>query len=1388
MSRSTLSVHDEYEKQGDVEKNPPDLVEDFEGLETIQRTPTTPPALITELDKGLIAWESQQDPENPLYWPAKKRRINMTVISLITFLSPLGSSIFAPGIALTMADLHESSQSVGSLMITIYLLGWALGPLFLAPLSEMYGRYIVVTLSSWFFVAFLIGCGFAQNMTGLIIMRFLAGIGGSAAMAIAPAIVADLYPIERRSFAMGIVLLIQTLSPAVGPICGGFIAQRLGWRWAYWILIIASGVMTILMTFFMNECYAPEVLKRKTRRLQKELGRKDLKSKLALDISKSSYVKRSLIRPVKLLTRSPIVIIFASYVAIIYGMLYLLFTTIPTTFTTHYNWSVETTGLVYISFAIGMCLSLLVLMRTIDKRVARLRALNNGVFEPEMRLGKLIFVTMGVGPSLILYGWAAERGWHWIVPILALIPFGFGMAIALARDLVVDPWTPLKQRFQLLANQLTSLFDGSDASIATLGAVIDNTAVAFAVNQPTIRELQPILEKALYGYMIPSAWNASTLNVLLFIATNDGVAQSTSSTGCDGWDPGNVKDVASGPLATNDGIQNFACGAGTDNAPYWITNVLDNRIDGCTAKAFNDCGRVVMVVLPGMNSIDGSGVVTGAWGGFALNAWKKNGEENGWAKADPATADTVRDMYSNGIRATGIVNIPVSSVGTNSGHGSNIDHESALAANRETDGIGSEQQITVTYAGSTEFGAVDSAMRVKTPVSNATGQQVALASYINPSSKVEWDRMTAYQADKVSVLVANVNNGPGALQAKEWTSVIKNATDHGKTVIGYVRTGYLGLSANSGKFGDEAFKTQLGSSDLADWIAQIEADVETWYRLYPGIIGGIFFDEVWMECEVNNLTARVYRLLSENTKLKHPGAFTVLNSGESIPNCFEDSADTLVTYERSYAEYLNRTEGITLFDEWGVEFIIKEWTPKDHRKYWHIIYNTPQDKIGEVVALAKKRHAGLIMVTSATLPNPYGTLPSEEYMKTLIDAVETGSPKIVAPSSPPGVGAKPSPPTGLQAIRIEYSSIELEWFVYGEAEVMVVYLNNTEVVRIPGYLNRVTIGSLAVLSKNLKFKVQAVSKEGTTSAFSNTIVVDTKALPDGGKPIVNITVTSSINQTKYEADILVPFTFLRVFIIDPDSNCTYPAYAINTDRGFVCAKWMIEGDIFYKYSGKERDPKTKFWPFTWTPSDRLNEEGKNVKVEQNKFHYTWSLPIGIETVDTSNFLIEGEGISPKTNVFRSCPCHWKTPGAIRREKDGALKYCEGKQKFCAYKCRDSWECQGYALFSRVRICDRAVQEIALGNPTYRANDKQAKPGSCSRNFFGFGCSVTIRGKDKEGRNCEINGDGLKQAYEDIKAGERGNCGKCPGSKDLGNGCSVIGLKIELAEHKQDNSL
>ena len=198
----------ESQEDLDVEKIVPRIVEEVEGLPELPIARTlTASTLLMDLDKGLVGWDSVDDHQNPLNWPSSKRLTDMILMSVITFLSPLGSSIFAPGIDLALHDLHTSSQAVGSLMITIFLLGYALGPLFLSPLSEIYGRYPIVVLSSWFFVAFLLGCSFAPSMAGLIVMRFLAGTGGSAVMAIAPAMVADLYPLEHRGLAMGTILV-----------------------------------------------------------------------------------------------------------------------------------------------------------------------------------------------------------------------------------------------------------------------------------------------------------------------------------------------------------------------------------------------------------------------------------------------------------------------------------------------------------------------------------------------------------------------------------------------------------------------------------------------------------------------------------------------------------------------------------------------------------------------------------------------------------------------------------------------------------------------------------------------------------------------------------------------------------------------------------------------------------------------------------------------------------------------------------------------------------------------------------------------------------------------------------------------------------------------------
>jgi len=73
------------------------------------------------------------------------------------------------------------------------------------------------------------------------------------------------------------------------------------------------------------------------------------------------------------------------------------------------------------------------------------------------------------------------------------------------------------------------------------------------------------------------------------------------------------------------------------------------------------------------------------------------------------------------------------------------------------------------------------------------------------------------------MLVANVVNGPDSTVNKDWEKIIKQVSGQGKRVLGYVRTGYLGVSY-------QGYKTRLGSTDLADWASQIETDVDLWYQ------------------------------------------------------------------------------------------------------------------------------------------------------------------------------------------------------------------------------------------------------------------------------------------------------------------------------------------------------------------------------------------------------------------------------------------------------------------------------------------------------------------------------------------------------------------------------
>lgn len=147
--------------------------------------------------------------------------------------------MFAPGVPDIMADFNSTSPNLATFVVSVYVLGFAFGPLLAAPMSETYGRAICYNIANVAFIIFTVGTALSQNMGMLIGFRFLMGFAGSTPITNGGGSVSDMFPVEQRGKAMALWAMGPILGPCVGPVAGGYIVQSLGWRWVFWIIAIA---------------------------------------------------------------------------------------------------------------------------------------------------------------------------------------------------------------------------------------------------------------------------------------------------------------------------------------------------------------------------------------------------------------------------------------------------------------------------------------------------------------------------------------------------------------------------------------------------------------------------------------------------------------------------------------------------------------------------------------------------------------------------------------------------------------------------------------------------------------------------------------------------------------------------------------------------------------------------------------------------------------------------------------------------------------------------------------------------------------------------------------------------------------------------------------------
>jgi len=405
-------------KELDIEKQEPAANSDF-AKESLDEAGNENPS-------NIVDWDGEKDPENPRNWSRGKKLMNVGIISVSSLTSPLASSMVAPGVAALMREFHSDNRLLSSFTVSCYILGFAMGPLVLAPLSELYGRRYVY-LGAWLTsFGFTIGCAKAPSLGAFIVFRTLAGCGGVVAQVNGGGTIVDIYDVKHRGTAMSVFAMGPLLGPVIGPIGGGFLAQAKGWRWVFWFLSILFGVSTIVGTLFLRETYAPTLLERKTKRLIKETGNQNLESKLAIKKTPKDIFWTAIRRPLAMLFHDPIVVILSIYIAIVFAFLYLLFATFPSVFAEQYGFSVGIQGLAYIGLGAG-CLAGSVFTAFTSDRISIALAKKHGAPKPEYRLVTVMLTCWACPVGLFWYGWAADAKVHWIVPILGTGLFGIGI-------------------------------------------------------------------------------------------------------------------------------------------------------------------------------------------------------------------------------------------------------------------------------------------------------------------------------------------------------------------------------------------------------------------------------------------------------------------------------------------------------------------------------------------------------------------------------------------------------------------------------------------------------------------------------------------------------------------------------------------------------------------------------------------------------------------------------------------------------------------------------------------------------------------------------------------------------------------------------------------------
>jgi len=341
-----------------------------------------------------------------------------------------------------MQEEWNVSQLAITVGVTTFTTGFAIAPMVLAPFSEINGRRPVFVITGCLYVVLQLCCALTRSYAGMLVARFFTGVVSSTFSTMVGGVVSDIYHAEDRNTAMSLFAGAALFGTGLGPMCSGFVAAHLSWRWIFYIQVITCGVMMLLIVFFFKETRGSVLLSRRAKAINQyyealeaigivgvdfptpsdpsKITLQRIRWKVKSDEERASIGKMigiSLYRPFHLLVTEPTVFFFSLWISFSWAVLYLTFGAIPLVFETNHGFNLEQAGAVFAALSIAAIISTVISIY--GEQIAK-RHYPMISESPEGRLylacGQSALLPIG----LFWFGWTQFSSIPWIVPTLAM--------------------------------------------------------------------------------------------------------------------------------------------------------------------------------------------------------------------------------------------------------------------------------------------------------------------------------------------------------------------------------------------------------------------------------------------------------------------------------------------------------------------------------------------------------------------------------------------------------------------------------------------------------------------------------------------------------------------------------------------------------------------------------------------------------------------------------------------------------------------------------------------------------------------------------------------------------------------------------------------------------